>query len=658
MGKQTSPLKTQDTSVLKTITVSTTKTSLLPRSLKPVTSDVEHLDTKARETGNVLAEENTFPDKFNFDGLHVIPFTMPTEITTSEGNLTDTSEEYIKENKFKAFTKFYFHLKHDLTQLKRCSAFSSSGKQNINIITKCLSSYKGSNEIVSRCETTYPDYSHFKPVLILDYGIFQNKDCVICHGLPLTNYIPFQAKFACHNSSMIQRLKQVALKTKNTSALKKALYEMCSFSIEPADESASIVATVNYYFKRFKCDYTVINDNCHKKPTAFNFMCNSFRAPISVEVKLNITLTRFIINEQKYTNMFCSTCDGHTPEDTICIVHEKKGVIDEFFLPLPDYSLLFDINQDSTALAEYVGNNGETKCLEGYFNVLLDKCQLFPYRVQKLTSKLIYSPKFVQAFTFTAFIYQDISEDMLQLQLNALKNVLLSQVTKDIEMKVQTASCSDVMPIWMESVAFNKNSQIRSVGICLNVIFPSQHTFSTTFLTDTQNILTTTRSLFSIYSSIQEIYLVNTNTSMTNLKCPDEDTLLSVETSIFEINGRNQLFLNIEDKHYFWQMTDFVLLARLYKNGLQIKVDLTTWICKAKTKMNYYGVVSVVCNSISIFCLFLTIMTLLWDKKTSGKLYGALVHLSAALLFSQLIFQVSFNWFLLFSLTMYSLPWF
>ena len=215
--------------------------------------------------------------------------------------------------------------------------------------------------------------------------------------------------------------------------------------------------------------------------------------------------------------------------------------------------------------------------------------------------------------------------------------------------------CSDEeFPIWLQHI-FHHNfgeSLLQSNNDPCN---SADHLLVTTNFFEILSVLLESEvsQMFLDDENLQNIIILDTVATDVHLTCGGNDELRNFEAKIFNFTNELMLVFDNGDMNRTTDVDESIILAMIGYEGADkshITVKLSTWVCQ-KISQDIHGIVSVVCNTVSLVSLFCTITTYCLKRKAFSKTFNNVLHLSVALFLSQLTFQVRSTQYLRFDLT-------
>ena len=141
-----------------------------------------------------------------------------------------------------------------------------------------------------------------------------------------------------------------------------------------------------------------------------------------------------------------------------------------------------------------------------------------------------------------------------------------------------------------------------------------------------------------------EVLIFNVFLQNSTRGCNSED-MFTRKAHIFNISGDFMLATNVGGQKYVTRLKESNIVVRLKLDGesLRSKGSVIAIFCRRKKTIgvDYLGIITVVCNSISLAFLFATTSLYVMVKPLRLKVVCAIPHLATSLFFAQIIFQVS-----------------
>ena len=295
-----------------------------------------------------------------------------------------------------------------------------------------------------------------------------------------------------------------------------------------------------------------------------------------------------------------------------------------FIAMLPRYSLLFSINQNSgLKMREFTGNkySYETYCEESerldFFN---DTCTL---------------------------VNSNVTGDIKHLYLLNRSTISEKYAVMSIIAKMPEKQLQESLKIQNESLCYQV---IRN-----NLIFaelwkdtPQLHSKFCIMVTETFEEFTEAyeyaNNLHSAEKTSTEVLIFNAFLQNSTGNCNLED-VLSTKAYIFNVSGDFVLATNVGGQKYMTRLKESTIVVRLTPSGgsLRLKGSVIAIFCRKieTTDDDYLGIITAVCNSISLAFLFATTSLYVMVKPLRLKVVCAIPHLAMSLFFAQIVFQVS-----------------
>ena len=121
--------------------------------------------------------------------------------------------------------------------------------------------------------------------------------------------------------------------------------------------------------------------------------------------------------------------------------------------------------------------------------------------------------------------------------------------------------------------------------------------------------------------------------------CDVGDDLLLVNVSIVNISGEIMISAVVDDDRLLSALNKSIVIGVI--ENPENEMALNTLMCKRKKGyISYLGIITVICNSISMTFLFIVVMLFLMVKSIRSKMVISIPQLATALFFAQLLFQV------------------
>ena len=118
--------------------------------------------------------------------------------------------------------------------------------------------------------------------------------------------------------------------------------------------------------------------------------------------------------------------------------------------------------------------------------------------------------------------------------------------------------------------------------------------------------------------------------------------MLMVESQVFAYLGNKTLVFKIQNETYIVPQEDATVISKINFdfNKNKTSVSIFVLLCQKVNSKSYLGLVTIVCNSISLTSLFITVSLYLMKKSVRSKVAISIPQVSSALFCAQLIFQV------------------
>ena len=493
-------------------------------------------------------------------------------------------------------------VKKPVRQYARCKSLSTRYFYfNFQVVDNCPSTLMNLS-LKEMCEG--PDWLTLAPVYNLDIAVFKNQYCVLCHGLSISKFKPIAVSFHCRKNFVRSKKVDDQMKLGNITAVRRYLFGWCEYSVEVMkNKQHHGTAGLKYEW--------MMRQSCIKRSRTC-YGCEPL-------------CTSFIMHTGRFTpNPFDDGCDLEVLKRRCKLVGVRR-----FKPKLPSYSLLFSINKNAglkmRKFSNYSKYSYETYC-EGrekldFFNdtcTLIDLNMIANYRHLFMLNTSKISEKYA-----ILYIIPKLSEKHLQ-----------NSEFEPLEFKNESLCYKFIKNNILFTELRKDTSQLHG-KFCL--IEPEMFEEFTEAYENVKNLL-------PFGKAVTEVLIFNTFLQNSTENCNSGD-VFSTKAYIFNSSGDFMLVTNIGNQQYMARLNESTIVVRLKPDGesLRLKGSVMAFYCRKKkiAGADYLGIVTVVCNSISLAFLFATISLYVMVKPLCLKVACAFPHLALSLFLAQILFQVS-----------------
>lgn len=551
------------------------------------------------------------------------------------------------------------------------------------VIDKCLDTHKASKAVKDSCES--PKNRSIDEVILVynpEHGIFRNKYCAECQNLNLGKVCPFLMNIKCTNKGILDELEQLAFE--DQSRFIAAVLEHCSLTFTIGNNDANVnklfntlygdftpACTVPFDIQRFACyDHhlkTVQNIYSSDSETAMENvarkLCGFFVLPLAKIDRSSFLASLYDIVSNPLCPVSAGTknleCLSQSEALPVIPGHRNATLSTQF----PSFILLFDFSsklsvqvyrkkQQLHRTSSYDRVCNVTECLD----ILTSRCAVcYENANLKTSDKDIYNDiyetlnktmRWSLFFMFDNLSKQEIeviTQDQFDLnftthtdQMVLLKAVRKLKNTLD-NLKVSNprlSLCKDLAsPSGNVSDAFDRES--RNYPCLLFLLIAHNDTDTKIF---NQLIRTLAMSVETFYRDVPNLHqLVLYNTGLQNWI---HDKFIKVKIdNLFVRHGEVFAYTMGE----FWPASDIVMVTQFWKDRQSNESHVEMYMLVEKTDPGMVqGVVTLVCNTLSMISLLWTITIYSIRKSLRTKTTINILNLSIAILFAQVFFQVRF----------------
>ena len=138
--------------------------------------------------------------------------------------------------------------------------------------------------------------------------------------------------------------------------------------------------------------------------------------------------------------------------------------------------------------------------------------------------------------------------------------------------------------------------------------------------------------------------IANLDINVNSISCHSFDKLLFLDANVFNFSGDIQVVINTEGRNHHFPLDESAIVAEFHfvEDTENIDISLYAILCQRKDINDIIlRILTVVCNSISLVFLFLTIVISLTFKSFKSMGASTIPHLATSLFLAQLLLQVS-----------------
>ena len=489
-----------------------------------------------------------------------------------------------------------------LTHYATCKPLSTEYSWNFKVIDKCPPTFLNQS-LKELCEG--PDHLTLAPVYNQNIAIFQNQYCVMCHGLPLSQVKPISLSFTCKRNYIDKIDEQI--KIGNLTAFKRLLFDSCTYTAEVLKNQ------FHHGTPGLKYEW-IARQSCVMRGSTCNgceSLCTSFIMPV----------------RESMVNPFYNGC-GLDVLNTHCSrIYQGSRDTPQF----PSYSLLFSISSGQSSIKIRKFHSETKKDYDTYCGVqekldfFNDTCGRFDPNVL-LDNRQLYLPdqsniaEMYRVIVIDSISHQEVLRNLSYRHFNARNRSMCFQGTMN----------NPIMnKLWRNTAELENKACI---------IFPQ-------LFEEFKDAYEFAETVFSKAKISTEILISNVILPFRNINC-DSNELFATKANIFNHSGDYMLVADFDMERYMTLLNESVIVAKVQRNSemKKSKGSVIAFFCRKRMydTTKYLGIITVVCNSISLTFLFATTSLYVMMKSLRSKVLSAIPHLAISLFWAQLLFQVSY----------------
>ena len=547
-----------------------------------------------------------------FDYWHLCTSSHNLEISAEMPVLREWSKYAIESvqisnNSISSMLKYYIHLYNNgnddisiaMTRWKytSCRKLSNSYvhyKRYYSVIDKCPMT-SSEKELKEKCENA--DVLGFAPVYNKYIGIFQNEYCAMCHGLDAFNYSPMSLNFFC--TPPAKKEISVLLDSGKFKDANEKLYYECSLIVDLIKEMLFQTKSVDYAW--------LLRQSCaSQKCKGCELFCSSFKTYGS------------LANTMNSLSESCNIVGSDTP----CMTDRRP---DNLPPRLPDYSLLFSITRNTGLKVKKLRLDNltyDTVCEKrAYLDLVSDICTDLTGAFFIPKAGKVYLPKHDSKFDVFKLIAINFTTRPVQHKEPSGKFTFTPDQGTECHKIIKNHVIHEHL-----SKMFQKHNETEKL-ICVTL----NHTYD--FIIDAFH------ANKNNFHGNEGFLIYSTDIMFDYHYCNTGDDLSLVKASIVNISGDVMVTVEVYGNKLLILANETIVIGTMKDQDNEF--ILSALVCaRNKSSTNYLGIITVICNSLSMTFLFIVVTISLMIKSIRSKMIISIPQLSAALFLAQLLFQV------------------
>ena len=496
---------------------------------------------------------------------------------------------------------------HKLREYRSCKRLSHEYKWYFYVIDKCPK-HISNDSLRKECED--PDIFSFTPGYIDGIGFFQNRYCVLWHELHVDEFKQIPLNFDCSKYTQMKIDKLIG--DQNFTAVRILLFNDCKFT-------ADLIENDKFHGTPGLDPEWVIRQSCivtNRRCEGCELYCSSFKMYVY----------------PNYQNPFYGSC-GIEALKTKCL--DPPHPSNQKRSKLPDYSLIFSINgkagQERIRRFSRSKYRYDTLCESGVKDFFNDICLDLSAALELQGNGLFYLPN-----------KNDLSDPKIHfINIDVDKFSHNSSDTNHTQENIYQCDLLIKNNFIQKYISENKLLHFPDGDISRISCQSTDQTFDD--FIDSYYFI---KHLLPLPETTTELLFHNVNFQIKGNYCNGSDEAILANSTVFNNSGDFTMIADVEDVKYVFKLNESLIIGKLKlmppgkNNGNIADFFAITIVCK-RNNPGYLGLVTVVCNSISLTFLFITIAMYLLVKSIHKKMVSSIAHLSVSLFLAQLLFQVS-----------------
>ena len=491
----------------------------------------------------------------------------------------------LQDNSLSSFLKYYIYHNyqyqkpknyyHYIKKYMSCEAMTSKEPVfHIYTVDKCpQGSPKG---LKKKCEEK--TFSTFSPVYNTTLGTFRNGFCVECHGLNVSDFIPWEISFDCG-----YKIPDEVVDSGNMSLLSEILFDKCDFMVEVYESYYTHSLTgIEQQLKRQHCE-RITNFQCGN--------CSIFCVNFKFQIKNPILYNPFE-NECSLENLSNMTCPGRSSK----------------FMFHQTYSLLFSLNENKdtsfpVGVIKFRGKTSKYKfdifCQGSkVIDILNHTCIDFDELKFSDVGQELYIPKLdnMPKIETVAITNDTVKDSLIEYRLKVQKGLSFSQ----------SISCNDTfIKAYDFFMKHSKSLPPSNKPYCVHDQREDSFVFT---MEEGKSVFYKETGV--PYQVIKEILIFNVDVDSSIAKCHGSDELVLLDVNAFNVSGDVKLAVVFNGLRYIVMLDGSSTVVRITRNCHKIEMEISTLLCRKMMQVetdSTANISTIVGISVSLLFLLLTI---------------------------------------------------